>query len=523
MRRAAYFGFLSLPLCLCQYLQAQDASRQPASPNIIFILADDMGYGDVSAFNEHSGIQTRNLDEMAANGVMFTDAHSCSSVSTPTRYGIMTGRYNWRSSLKSGVLYGYSRPIIPITRSTIASMLKQNGYTTACIGKWHLGWDWGTKSGHEKPNEKALTDEDVDYSKPIANGPADLGFDYFYGFCGSLDMAPYVYVENRQPTTTRIRTIPKSDKPAFWREGAIGSDFSHQECLPNLTRRAVEYVNDHARSSNPFFLYLPLPAPHTPILPDERFKGKTGLGDYGDFVLMVDDVIGQIRKALKDNHIAENTILVFTTDNGCSPAGDIEKMAAKGHRANYIWRGMKADLFDGGHRVPTLVEWPGGGGKGKCNQTVCLNDFYATFAALNNYRLEDNEAEDSYDILPLIKNPVKLETIREATVHHSIRGEFAIRKGKWKLLCSPSSGGWSYPKPNVDKEAIASLPLIQLYDMDQDPGEKHNVYKEHPDIVEELRALLQQYIKNGRSTPGTPQKNDAVHKWEQVKGIMHDD
>lgn len=527
MKNLTYLGLLSVPFCLGQHVSAQTAEQAKSAsqqkPNIIFILADDMGYGDVSAYNKDSHIQTRHIDQMAANGVMFTDAHSCSAVSTPTRYGILTGRYNWRSSLKSGVLYGYSRPIIPTTRNTMASMLKANGYTTACIGKWHLGWNWGTKPGHEKPDANALNDEDVDYSKPITNGPADLGFDYFYGFCGSLDMAPYVYIENRQPTTTQIVTVPAGKKPGFWRAGAIGNDFDHQDCLPNLTHRAVDYINRHAQDERPFFLYLPLPAPHTPILPAKAFKGKTGLGDYGDFVLMVDDVVGQVREALQRNGIDSNTIVVFTTDNGCSPTGGIPEMAAKGHHANYIWRGMKADLFDGGHRVPTIVEWANGAGRGTCVQTVCLNDFYASFAALNHYTLKDNEAEDSYNILPLIRNPHHAPTIREATVHHSIRGEFAIRKGDWKLLCSPSSGGWSYPKPGVDKEAIAQLPPIQLYNMKDDPTESKNVYQEHPEIVSELKDLLQKYIREGRSTPGKAQSNDAVNKWEQIKGIMHDD
>ena len=334
MKNLTYLGLLSVPFCLGQHVSAQTAEQAKSvsqqKPNIIFILADDMGYGDVSAYNKDSHIQTRHIDQMAANGVMFTDAHSCSAVSTPTRYGILTGRYNWRSSLKSGVLYGYSRPIIPTTRNTMASMLKANGYTTACIGKWHLGWNWGTKPGHEKPDANALNDEDVDYSKPITNGPADLGFDYFYGFCGSLDMAPYVYIENRQPTTTQIVTVPAGKKPGFWRAGAIGNDFDHQDCLPNLTHRAVDYINRHAQDERPFFLYLPLPAPHTPILPARAFKGKTGLGDYGDFVLMVDDVVGQVREALQRNGIDSNTIVVFTTDNGCSPAGGIPEMAAKG-------------------------------------------------------------------------------------------------------------------------------------------------------------------------------------------------
>lgn len=525
MKHIALLGLLPIPL-FTQAAFAQEGNSsaiQPQSkPNIIFILADDMGYGDVSAFNPKSHIQTRNIDQMAANGVAFTDAHSSSSVSTPTRYGIITGRYNWRSKLKSGVLYGYSRPIIPTTRSTMASMLKSNGYATACIGKWHLGWNWGTKPGHENPDAEALTDEDVDYSKPISNGPADLGFDYFYGFSGSLDMAPYVYVENRQPTATQINTVSAGKKLGFWRAGSIGNDFTHQDCLPNLTAKAVKYINEHARSNQPFFLYLPLPAPHTPILPDKKFKGQTGLGDYGDFALMVDDVVGQVREALRCNGIISNTLIVFTTDNGCSPAAGIPELAAKGHAANYIWRGMKADLFDGGHRVPTIVEWQNGAGKGICNQTVCLNDFYATFAALNGYKPKDNEAEDSYNILPLIQNPEESKAIREAIVHHSINGQFAIRKGDWKLLCSPSSGGWSYPKPGIDKDVIAALPPIQLYNMKEDSTESKNIYKEHPERVKELNSLLQKYIRDGRSTPGSTQPNDATHQWEQIKGIMQD-
>lgn len=526
MKQISLLGLLPFSL-LPQSVSGQTAKTSPVSPqqkpNIVFILADDMGYGDVSALNEKSHIQTPNLDRMAANGVAFTDAHSSSSVSTPTRYGILTGRYNWRSQLKNGVLYGYSRSIIPTTRSTMASMLKSNGYATACIGKWHLGWSWGTKTGHEKTDAKALEEKDVDYTLPISNGPADLGFDYFYGFCGSLDMPPYVYVENRHATTTHIDTVSAGKKLAFWRKGAIGNDFTHQECLPNLTKRAVRYIDQQAKNERPFFLYLPLPAPHTPILPDKRFKGKTGLGDYGDFVLMVDDVVGQIREALQRNGIADNTLLVFTADNGCSPAADIPHMEARGHHPNYIWRGTKADLFDGGHRVPTIVEWGNKAGKGQCTQTICLNDFYATFAALNNYKIKDNEAEDSYNILPLIQTPNHPATIREATVHHSIRGEFAIRKGDWKLLCSPSSGGWSFPRPGTDKEVIATLPPIQLYNMKTDPTESKNVYSDHPEIVKELKELLQKYIREGRSTPGSMQANDATSQWTQIESIMQND
>ena len=515
MNKRNTLGLLSLPLAL-----AACGSRTDR-PNIVFILADDMGYGDVSAFNENCGLQTQNIDEMASRGVVFTDAHSSSSVSSPTRYGLMTGRYNWRSTMKKGVLSGYSRSIIPDTRQTMASMLKSRGYTTACIGKWHLGWNWGTFEGHEKPGEKKLAPEDVDFTKPVTGGPTALGFDYFYGFNGSLDMTPYMYVENDMPTTTDIFHIDKSPSPAFWREGDCGTNFSHSDCLPDMTRRGLKYIEEHKDCDKPFFLYLPLPAPHTPILPSEEFRGRTGLNDYGDYVVMVDDVVGKVRQALRDNGLAENTLLVFTADNGCSPEANFAELREKGHSPNYIWRGAKADLFDGGHRIPLVIEWKGAG-KGKCGQLVCLNDFYASFASLTGHRLSDDEAEDSFNILPLIKNPSYRKTIRNSVVHHSIMGHFAIRKGDWKLLCSPSSSGWSFPRPRKDDDYIATLPKMQLYNMKDDPREENNLVAEHPEIVRELKALLLKYIKDGRSTPGTPRMNEDQDNWPQYEALLQE-
>lgn len=515
MQKKCLLGVLSLPMLFTACANTETSEK----PNIVFILADDMGYGDVSAFNENCGLTTRNIDEMASNGVMFTNAHTPSSVSTPTRYGILTGRYNWRSTLKESVLEGYSRPLIPQTRETMASMLKSEGYTTACIGKWHLGWNWGTKEGHEKPGVRDLLPEDVDFTKPISNGPTTLGFDYFYGFCGSLDMPPYVYVENDRPTTTNIGKVKKGNHPGFWRVGTCAEDFSHNDCLPNITRRAIKYIIEHKESSKPFFLYLPLPAPHTPILPTKEFKGKTGLNDYGDFVLMVDDVVGQVRKALRDNGLSENTVLVFTTDNGCSPSARIPELKEKGHSPNYIWRGTKADLYDGGHRIPTIVEWKNSG-KGKCDQLVCLTDFYATFADIVGHKLSDDEAEDSYNILLLLKDPSTKNDVREGIVHHSFLGEFAVRKGDWKLLCTPSSGGWSFPKPGKDDDLIVQLPSIQLYNMKDDPSETTNLVSEYPEVVKELKETLLEYIKNGRSTPGKPQKNDTVNEWKQYEELI---
>ncbi len=487
-------------------LSLLSCTEKQKQPNIIFILADDMGYGDVSYFDNNSKLKTENLDRMAQEGVVFTDAHSSSSVSTPTRYGILTGRYNWRSTLKNNVLYGYDKALIPADRETMASMLRKNGYTTAGIGKWHLGWDWDNiDAGKDK----------VDFSKPVQNGPTTRGFDYFYGFCGSLDMAPYVYIENDMPTSLPDRETVNEGKYSWWRKGPTGADFVHEEVLPNLVDRACNYIKEKAKADQPYFLYLPLPAPHTPILPTEEFRGKSGIGEYGDFVLMVDAMVGKVLQAVKESGEDGNTIVVFTTDNGCSPAAGIKEMEAQGHRPNSIYRGHKADLFDGGHRIPCILRWPEGTKPHEVRQTVCLTDFYATFAAINGYKLMDSEGEDSYNLLPAIVSETEIDPIREATVHHSIDGQFTIRQGDWKLLLSASSGGWSAPTP-TDTLALDSLPPIQLYNMKDDSSETTNVEAEHPEIVSRLRALMAKYVREGRSTPGAPQKNDGEYPWKEL-------
>lgn len=493
-------------LATAAILSLLSCTEKQKQPNIIFILADDMGYGDVSYFDNNSKLKTENLDRMAQEGVVFTDAHSSSSVSTPTRYGILTGRYNWRSTLKNNVLYGYDKALIPADRETMASMLRKNGYTTAGIGKWHLGWDWDNiDAGKDK----------VDFSKPVQNGPTTRGFDYFYGFCGSLDMAPYVYIENDMPTSLPDRETVNEGKYSWWRKGPTGADFVHEEVLPNLVDRACNYIKEKAKADQPYFLYLPLPAPHTPILPTEEFRGKSGIGEYGDFVLMVDAMVGKVLQAVKESGEDGNTIVVFTTDNGCSPAAGIKEMEAQGHRPNSIYRGHKADLFDGGHRIPCILRWPEGTKPHEVRQTVCLTDFYATFAAINGYKLMDSEGEDSYNLLPAIVSETEIDPIREATVHHSIDGQFTIRQGDWKLLLSASSGGWSAPTP-TDTLALDSLPPIQLYNMKDDPSETTNVEAEHPEIVSRLRALMAKYVREGRSTPGAPQKNDGGYPWKEL-------
>lgn len=488
----------------CGEKQKKTEATQDKKPNIIFILADDLGYGDVSSFNKNSKIKTANIDKLASEGFMFTDAHTSSAVCTPTRYGILTGRYNWRSTLKKGVLNGYSKALIKPDRKTIAGFLKDNGYKTAGIGKWHLGWDWA--------NADAGNDS-IDYSQKVKNSPVTLGFDYFYGFNGSLDMAPYVWIENDKPTMVPTKETFNKEKQSWWRKGPTSDDFVHEHVLPDITKKTVQFINKNANTEEPFFIYMPLPAPHTPILPTPEFMGKSGLDNiYGDFVLMVDWVVGEVMKSLEEQGIADNTIIVFTSDNGCSDQADYKQLATKAHDPSYVFRGHKADIFEGGHRVPYIVRWPKKAKPGKSNQLVCTTDLFATVADALNIKVEDDFAEDSYSFLSAMNIESTLSK-RESIVHHSINGSFAYRKGDYKAIFCPGSGGWSAPKPN--SKAVKELPPFQLYNLSSDIGEENNLQAKQPELLEQYRNELAKIISNGRSTEGAIQNNDGK-TWPQL-------
>ena len=482
-----------------------------AHPNILIILADDQGYGDVSANNPDSKIPTPHIDRLAAEGMRFTDAHTSSGVCTPTRYSLLTGRYHWRTRLQSGVLGGFSKPLIAANRLTLAGLLGKHGYTSACIGKWHLGMNWPLHDGATADDggnfNKPFRDiSRVDYAAPIHDGPVDRGFNHYYGISASLDMFPYIWVNDRLPT--EIATETKSFlTPA--RPGPAGKNFEAIDVQDGIIDHTVEWITSRAaaaKAGTPFFTYVPLAAPHTPIIPTPTWQGTSGINPYADFVKQVDAGVGRVLEALESHGLAENTIVVFTSDNGCSPSADIPTLVAAGHHPSFIYRGHKADLYEGGHRVPLLVRWPARIKAGSvCDQLVGQIDFLATFAELLGVSLPADAGEDSASMLPTLLGSAAAP-IRTSMITQSINGSFAIRDGQWKLCLCPGSGGWSPPRPQDDTRG---LPNVQLYDLAADPGETTNLAATHPDRIAAMTSLLQRDIDRGRTTPGPDQPNDV--------------
>lgn len=455
-------------------------------PNILYILADDLGYGDVQCLNPQRGkIATPHLDKLAAQGMTFTDAHSGSSVCTPTRYGLLTGRYAWRTRLQSGVLDGGNdEPLIAADRFTVASLLKGQGYTTACIGKWHLGFQ-SKNTAAKNDKKKGIGNAGLPVGAEIIGGPTTRGFDLFWGCSNARTMSALIEGEQVIETIEPITMLPR------------------------LGKRAVSFVQEHAataKDGKPFFLYLPLTSPHTPILPTAEWQGKSGLGDYGDFVMMTDAIVGDVLAALDQTGLAESTLVIFTADNGCSPQAGTDMLEKSGHFASERLRGYKADIWDGGHRVPFFVRWPGKVEAGsQSTRLICHTDFMATCAEILSVKLPDTAAEDSVSFLSTLQSdaPAPERTV----IHHSINGRFAVREGQWKLCLCSSSGGWG--KPSDADAAKKGMSEVQLYDLSTDLAETQNLSAEHPDIVARLTKQLEAFIANGRSTPGVNQANHA--------------
>ncbi|MBP0902981.1 arylsulfatase [Mariniflexile gromovii] len=469
-------------LLIATYATAQQ------KPNIVYIICDDLGYGDVQVLNPEKGkIPTPKIDAFAKESMTFTDAHSASAVCTPSRYAILTGRYAWRSRLQEGVLRGGDEfePLIDKNLETVPAMLKKAGYKTAALGKWHLGFNFLDENG--KPYDlyegKKLLDAPIGAHVP--NGPVSRGFDSYIGFHHSASM----------------NTVIKDDK--------VIDHMPPIKMLQFLGDHATEFIAKEAKKDQPFFMYLALNSPHSPVVPSEAWQGKSGMGAYADFVIETDDAVGRVLKALKDNGIAENTLVFFTSDNGCSaPVAKADKLEKEfGHYPSANFRGYKSDIWEGGHRIPFIVRWPGQvEANSKNDKLICQTSLMATCAEIAGFNISENTGVDSYSILPMLKNK-KAKTNYNLVVHHSINGKFSIRNKKWKLELTPGSGGWTNPTDKVAREK--NLPEIQLYNMKKDEEETTNVYKKYPKVVEKLTAELKRIVKNGRTTSGTVQKNDV--------------
>ncbi len=502
-----WFGFGCC--CFGFPLQAAEVTK----PNIVYILADDLGYGDLGCYNSESKIPTPNLDRLAKEGRRFTDAHSPSAVCTPTRYALLTGRYAWRTSLQKSVLGPYSPPLIKEKELTVPALLKQQGYTTACIGKWHLGWNW------PKPN----ADGQRDFSQVIAEGPTTRGFDYYYGV-DLPNYPPYCFIDQNRTVGIPSLKAPLA-KGTFNINGVMVPDWKLVDVLPALEKRTVDYIEKIAIDKKPFFLYLPLTSPHYPVLPSADFKGKSKVGDYGDFVMQTDHYVGCVLDALKKAGVADNTLVIFTSDNGPEVTGEVnpgvyDRIKLYNHSSMGALRGAKRDLWEGGHRVPFIARWPSKIPAGStCDETICLVDLMATLANLLKVKLPEQAAVDSVNILPALLDEKRAAPLREATVHHSVSGKFALRKGDWVLLFAPSGDdNGKNGEPEWFKKDRGYTPhqeAGELYHLPSDPTQKKNLYGAEPAKVKELATLMEQYITQGRSTPGPKQKNDVEILWDK--------
>ena len=505
-----------------------DQSTTSRKPNLVYILADDMGVGDVACLDQRCAWATPRLDALAKDGMAFSDAHSSSAVCTPSRYSILTGRYAWRSWLKRGVTVGASAGLLDHGQTTMASMLHDAEYRTACIGKWHMGWEWACKKGQEIPLRDPLRNrydgqsvDWIDFEQEIQDGPLAFGFDEYFGISASLDMPPYVYVEGNRPQTTPTSWGTAKD---FFRQGPRQEDLLPHTVLGTLTERACDFIHqqgaqdDETSTGNtPFFLYLALTAPHTPIAPAPEFIGSSGVSSYGDLCQEVDYRVGQVCDALAANGLDENTLVIFTSDNGCSgkqaECDILEQRFA--HYSSSHYRGYKSDIWDGGHRVPFIARWPEHiRASSSCSQPMGIFDIYATMADIIGHQLAPNEAVDSCSFYTAL-NGDGFERAADL-VHHSIDGRFAIRSGPWKLCRCPGSGGWTLPDHLATEQG---LPPIQLYHMDEDLGELNNHLDTNPELVQKLTQQLHQLVCNGSSRPGAASLNDPeipLEQWEQV-------
>jgi arylsulfatase A len=507
-RPARLSGGLLLAAILGAFLAAWPGTAAE-KPNILILYADDLGYGDAGCNNPERGlIPTPRMDRLAAEGMRFTDAHSSSAVCSPSRYALLTGRYHWRTTLQRGIVGLWGPPLIAPDRLTIGSLARQHGYRTACIGKWHLGWQWPIPEDRaalfkERPKGGAVATEahravwrEV-FSQSIGGGPVTRGFDLYFG-TDVPNWPPFCHIENDRsvgiPSEFLSGRLMGNNQAS--NQGPALEGWTLEPILPALADRAAAFIAEAANREPPFLLYMPLTAPHTPLAVNEEWQGKSGLNAYADFVMETDAVIGRVLDALEQSGAADNTLVILTSDNGCAPYVGAKQLETYGHYPSGPLRGYKFDAWEGGHRVPFIVRWPGRVNPGSvCRQLVHQADLIATFADILGGTLPDNAGEDSFSLLPLLQGGDS--PVRAHAVSASGSGIPAVRDGSWKLILSPDP---------ADKSADA--PPVQLYNLDDDIGETKNLAAAMPEKVAEMRAMFERIITSGRSTPGPRQRND---------------
>ena len=485
----------------CPVLQAKEDDRQP---NILLLYADDLGYGDLGSYNTQSKIPTPSLDRLADEGMRFTDAHTSSGICSPSRYALLTGRHHWRKF--HSIVHAFGPSKFDPERLTLPEMLQQKGYTTAAIGKWHLGWNWDViRTPGRSPD--GVGPDDFDWSKAIPNGPLDHGFDYYFGD-SVINFPPYTWIEN-----DRVLKVPDTmvDKDLWvikegnmeFRPGPMVTGWNPYENIPTTTQKGVDYINEHAKGGKPFFLYFAYPSPHAPIIPNDRFDNTSKAGPYGDLVVETDDSIGQILKALETAGIADNTLVIFSSDNGPEHYA-YQRDATYDHWSSYPLRGLKRDIYEGGHRVPMIVRWPGNVAAGiSSDGLVSQIDIMATIAALVGFELPDNAAEDSHDLLPLWRGETGTSP-RSVHIHNTFEGDYAIRHGDWTLVANET--GYKIKDKHKEWEIRHGYqsdedPRGQLFEIKNDIGQRHNVIEQYPEKAAELVKLLQQIQDQGYSAP----------------------
>ncbi|MCR9245400.1 MAG: arylsulfatase [bacterium] len=508
-RRATIFMFAALlpwlTGCAGTAARSSAAPRQRL-PNIVVLYADDLGYGDLGCYRPESKIPTPHLDRLAREGLRCTDAHSSSGICTPSRYALLTGRYHWRKFHRIVNVFGPS--VFAPERLTLPEMLRQRGYRTACIGKWHLGWDWQAIRRPEVATVKrgrrtVYPPTAFDWQRPIPDGPLAHGFDHYFGD-DVPNFPPYAWIEDNRVVTTPTEPSGQWPRPPEGspecRPGPMAADWRLDAVMPELTRRAVTWLHGQANDERPFFLYFPFTSPHAPIVPTAEFTGVSKAGPYGDFVAQTDATVGAVLGALDELGIADDTLVIFTADNGPEHYA-YERSRRFGHRSQGDLRGLKRDVFEGGHRVPLLVRWPEQVRAGATTDAlISQTDLMATLAAIVDTPLPDDAAEDSFDLLPLLRG--RVDSGRESMVHNTFAHTFAVRRGRWLLLAGKNGSHTRVPKWFAAAEEFEANPHDHaLFDLRADPGQRRNLCERHPEIVAELRQLLQRLRDQGHSAP----------------------